>query len=84
MTWAEKEIQALINIGIHPLDAQRTVNWILSKVPPGQDPATWIPQLSDLKTDVSEGDAVDASAAWFERAPSRFKRLLTPVGANRG
>lgn len=79
MTWAEKEIQALQAIGVNYLDAQRTVNWILSKVPPGQDPATWVPALSDLKTDVSQSDAVDASAAWFERAPEKFKRLLTPT-----
>lgn len=75
--WAEKETQALIVAGVNPLDAQRSVSWTLANMPPGADPATWIPSLSDLDTPVDKAAAQDALAAWFARAPVKYKRLLS-------
>lgn len=74
--WAEKEIQALINAGVNPLDAQRSVNWTLTHMPPNADPAKWIPAASDLDTPVDKASVQDAAAVWFERVKPKYKRLL--------
>ena len=77
--WAERETQALITVGVNPLDAQRSVSWTLANMPPGADPATWIPAISDLDTPVDKAAAQDALAAWFFRTPAKYKRLLSAV-----
>lgn len=74
--WAEKEIQALIAIGVNPIDAQRSVAWTLATMPPNADPATWIPSVSDLDTPIDKAAVQDARVAWYARKPAKVKRLL--------
>lgn len=75
--WAEREINALIDAGVNPLDAQRSVSWTLNHMPPNADPATWIPAASDLDTPLDKAAVQDAAAAYFQRAPVKYKRLLS-------
>jgi hypothetical protein len=75
--WAEAEIASLIELGIHPLDAQRAVDWVLDHLPYGEDPATYIFPAEQLWTEPSAPENVqDAAAAWMEEVQPRFARLL--------
>lgn len=77
--WGEKEIQALIDIGVNPIDAQRSVAWTLQHLPVGDDPATWIPSVDDLYEPIDSAIIQDAATTAFERYPKKFKRLLSAV-----
>lgn len=77
--WAEQETQRLIAIGVNPLDAQRSTAWTLRTTPAGADPSAWVPSAFDLEQGVDGAAAQDANAAWYERAPRKFKRLLNAM-----
>ena len=78
--WAEHEIKALIAAGVNPLAAQRTVAWVLKNVPPGVDPAKWVPPANnDADIPVSDAEVQDARVAWYARKPKKIKMLLDPT-----
>lgn len=74
--WAEAQIAVLIDCGVDPADAQATVSRILSQLPDGADPATWIPPVRDAT--ITGADVADARADWYasDAIPPKFKRLL--------
>lgn len=80
--WAEGQIQALISLDINPLEAQRSIQWLLDHLPPLADPNKWIPsaeQLADVEPTAPRGyPIVDARLAWYvsEAIPTKYKRLL--------
>lgn len=76
--WANGQISALVEIGIDVADAQRSTNWVLSNLPNGEDPATWVPTAAQLNTPLDAVDVLDASADWYARdsVPPKFKRIL--------
>lgn len=77
--WADSQMAALIELGINPLDAQRTVDWVLANLPPGEDPATYIFPADVLYQDPASDAAIaDARADWYaaDHIPAKYKRLL--------
>lgn len=76
--WAESQVKELQELGIDAIEAQRSVIWVLGNLPPGADPATWIPAIFDLDEEVTEADIQDARVDWYasDSVPPAFKRLL--------
>jgi len=74
--WLEKQAQALLAIGIDAPDVQRTIQWLLQRVPPNADPSTWVPTEFDLMEPITPNTIQDARADWYMRAPAKYKRLL--------
>jgi len=76
--WQEEQITILIDAGIEPSEAQRSTDWVLAHLPPGADPAEWVPSWWQLVTQLDTVDVQDARVDWYasDRIPARFKRLL--------
>jgi len=78
--WAERQVEALIEMGDDPLDAEKFVADALAMVPEGEDPGTWIPDAEALALSftVAAADVADARADWYasEDVPNAWKRLL--------
>jgi len=82
--WADRQIAALLDIGIDLADAQASVQWALDHMPEDADPDTWIPSADLLAAqDPSAPEAVqDARAAWYasDGVSAKYKRLLDARG----
>lgn len=83
--WAESQKASLIDVGVHPLDAESIVTQIMEDMPSGVDPDTWIP-TPDTATDITWGHpetVTDAKAEWYasDDVPQAYRMLLgaTPV-----
>lgn len=76
--WAESQLQALLEAGIDLPDAQRTISWVLSRVPGHAHPATWVPTVEFLSPYITEADVADARVDWYAKRSvgSTFARLL--------
>ena len=78
--WAERQIEALIEMGDDPQDAEKFVAAVLARVPEGEDPDTYLPSpmLGTRDATVTDEDVTDARADWYasDDVPARFKRLL--------
>ena len=77
--WADRQLAALLDLGIDLADAQRSVRWALDHLPEGADPDTWIPPDELLERDPSTPESVqDARTAWYasDAVPPKYKRLL--------
>lgn len=84
--WAIRQKAAMIEAGVHPLDAEAAVQWTLDHIPAGEDPDAWLPAQQLIIDTVrrAEADAItDARATWYadEDVPQRYKYILdaTPV-----
>jgi len=77
--WADKQRDALLDIGVDLADAQRRVDWVLEHLPNGGDPATWIPTGSDLDTPIDKEAASDANVFFMasDATPRRLTLLLS-------
>lgn len=40
--WAKSQLAALLALGVSPIDAQRSVKWVLTNLPRDADPATYV------------------------------------------
>jgi hypothetical protein len=81
--WANKQVQAAIELGINPLDAANAVRAFLDLLPPGADPATYTLPAQAMEQDITAPELLqDATAAWVGRedVPTRFKLLLLAGG----
>jgi len=76
--WAEKQIQALISIGIDAIEAERSVNWVLTHLPPNADPRTYIFPAEVLYEPLDEVALNDSRQDWYssDSVAPKFKRLL--------
>lgn len=74
--WLEQQAQQLLAIGIDAKDAQRTIAWLIQRMPSSADAATWVPTELDLLDNVTDADVQDARADWYVTAPAQFKRIL--------
>lgn len=77
--WATAQVSELITIGVNPVDAQASVNWVLRHLPLDADPATYVFPASALIDDLSNRESVaDARIDWFanEDIAPKYKRLL--------
>lgn len=83
--WANKQTEALINIGTNAIDAHRVVREFLAMLPAGADPDTWIPSAYQLEQDVSDKKyADDAIAAWIARDDVANRDKLIIVARSEG
>jgi hypothetical protein len=76
--WAEKQIQALITIGIDAIEAERSVTWVLEHLPPNADPTTYVFPADVLYEPLDEKAVSDARQDWYssDEIPAKYKRLL--------
>lgn len=77
--WAQQQLHALLDLGIDLAEAERSVKWVLDHLPPGADPATWIPPAALLYQDpAGSASLADARVDWFadENVAPKWKRLL--------
>jgi hypothetical protein len=76
--WAESQIQALISIGFDAIEAERSVNWVITHLPPGADPRTYIFPAETLNEPLDEAAVNDARQDWYASSaiPAKYKRLL--------
>lgn len=76
--WAEKQIQALITIGLDAIEAERSVTWVLNHLPPGADPTTYVFPADVLNEPLDEKAVTDARQDWYSSTAvsNRYKRLL--------
>lgn len=76
--WAEKQIQALITIGLDAIEAERSVTWVLQHLPPGADPTTYVFPAEVLNEPLDEKAIGDARQDWYnsDAVPAKYKRLL--------
>lgn len=78
--WAERQIEALIEMGDDPQDAEKFVAAVLARAPEGADLDAYVPSplLATRDAAITDGDVADARADWYasEDVPARFKRLL--------
>ena len=66
----------MLSIGIDAKDAQRTIAWLIQRMPSIADAAKWVPSELDLLDNVTDADVQDARADWYVTAPAQFKRIL--------
>jgi hypothetical protein len=75
-----RQTAVMLKLGIAPIDIERSLTWLESHLPPGADPATWMPTAADLQDDglVTEATVADARQAWYanKQVPRRYKRIL--------
>jgi hypothetical protein len=74
--WHNAQVAALVDIGVNPLDAERSVSWAIKAAPVDADPATWIPTAHDVSLPVDQAALMDARIAWYTDKPAKVKRLL--------
>jgi hypothetical protein len=76
----EREMAALIEAGVNPLDADAALTWALALLPAGVALADWVPspETMQISAEVTRASIADARAAWYadDAVPARFKRLL--------
>lgn len=75
-TWANQQVATLLEAGVNPLDAQRSISWMLDNVPIGDDPAMWIPTVASVAVTLDKASIADVRAVWYERKETKVKRLL--------
>ena len=77
--WADKQRDALLDIGVDLIDAQRRVDWVLEHLPNGGDPSVWIPTGSDLDTPIDKEATSDANVVYMasDATPRRLTLLLS-------
>lgn len=76
--WGEGQIQELIKIGISAIEAERSVTWVITHLPPGADPTTYVFPAEVLNEPIDEAAIADARLAWYAdpAIPPKYKRLL--------
>ncbi len=76
--WAAQQIAALLELGFALADAQASVKWVLSTMPQGANPDTWMPTAIDLDANIDAAAIQDARVAWYsdDAVPGRYKRML--------
>lgn len=77
--WANAQVRELIALGVNPVDAQASVNWVLRHLPAGADPATYVFPEHVLVDDLTTREVVaDARIAFYasEDIPAKYKRIL--------
>lgn len=77
--WQTQQIAALVELGVNPVDAEASVDFVLRHLPAGADPATYILPDTALIDELTTREVVaDARVAFYtdEDVPARYKRIL--------
>lgn len=80
--WAERQVSALLSVGVNPIDAQQCVDWVQRRVPVGVDPKTWVPAADDVSMPIDDAILHDARVSWYVEKESKVKRLLDARGSD--
>lgn len=77
--WANAQIATLMELGVNPIDAQASVDWVLSHLPFGADPATYVFPEHVLVDELTTREVIaDARIAFYvsDDVPTKYKRIL--------
>jgi hypothetical protein len=81
--WAKSQLRALLDLGVSPIDAQRSVKWVLANLPRDADPATYIFPAGVLWQEPSSREAVQDARVYVYSADgfsSKYKTILDARG----
>lgn len=79
--WASRQIDAAIARGSNPIDSANAVKRFLSKLPPGADPDSYVPNDYGAGVDASSKEVLaDARADWYGKVDAKNARLLDAKG----
>lgn len=77
--WANQQIAALVELGVNPVDAQASVDFVVRHLPVGADPATYVLPDTALLDELTTREVIaDARVAWYQNdeIASKYKRIL--------
>jgi hypothetical protein len=77
--WAKSQLSALLELGVSPIDAQRSVKWVLANLPQGADPAAYVFPAQVLWQEPSSAVAVQDARVYVYSADgyaSKYKAIL--------
>jgi hypothetical protein len=77
--WAKSQLRALLELGVSPIDASRSVKWVLANLPQGADPATYVFPAQVLWQEPSSAVAVQDARVYVYSADgyaSKYKAIL--------
>lgn len=83
--WAKSQLRALLELGVSPIDAQRSVKWVLANLPRDADPAIYIFPAHVLFQEPSSREAVQDARVYVYGADglsAKYKSILDATGAN--
>jgi len=75
-------VATIVAAGFTPVDAARWVREAAAMLPPGADPATWLPDPGAfaMTAVIDEAAVQDTRIDWYVNAPLEFKLLLDDLG----
>jgi hypothetical protein len=82
--WAKSQLAALLELGVSPIDAQRSIRWVLSNLPRDADPATYVFPAGALYQEPSSAAAVQDARVFVYGAhgfEGKYKTILDARGA---
>ena len=75
--WANRQIAAAVERGVHPLDAARAMREFLATLPADADPNTYVRPVFTLDENLASESAIeDSRTAWYGEVDARYARLL--------
>lgn len=77
--WAKAQFATLVELGVNPIDAQASIDWVLSHLPFGADPAIYVFPDSALVDELTTREVIaDARIAFYasDDVPTKYKRIL--------
>lgn len=83
--WANAQFAVLVELGVNPIDAQASVDWVLSHLPFGADPAIYVFPERVLVDELTTREVIaDARIAFYasDDVPTKYKRILDSRGVN--
>lgn len=81
--WAKSQLRALLELGVSPIDAQRSVKWVLANLPRDADPATYVFPPHVLYQEPSSREAVQDTRVYVysnDGFASKYKTILDAQG----
>lgn len=77
--WIDRQVQALIAIGVDAADAQAVVQRANDLIPPDEDEDAWIPGAGDVYDNPASAESInDSRIAWYSspHVDAKYKRIL--------
>lgn len=81
--WAKSQLRTLLELGVSPIDAQRSVKWVLANLPRDADPATYVFPSHVLYQEPSSREAVQDARVYVysnDGFTSKYKSILDAQG----
>lgn len=81
--WAKAQFAVLVELGVNPIDAQASIDWVLAHLPFGADPDTYVFPEHVLVDELTTREVIaDARIAFYasDDVPTKYKRILDAKG----